>query len=128
VAFQERVCKDVECAFGILVQRFHVLQHPLRSWFQEDIVCLLHTCVILHNMIMEERSVAVYSDQEETVPDIVGGRFALFGRTQISEFEAYNERLDLFACRLTAFELAVKSTDKHFLLKTDLVEHISTNV
>ena len=28
-AAQERVRKDVECAFGILVQRFHILAHPI---------------------------------------------------------------------------------------------------
>jgi Plant transposon protein len=126
-AFQEKVRKDVECAFGILVQRFHVLQRPLRSWYQEDIVRLLHTCVILHNMVTEERSVAVNSEGEEPVVETIGGRFALFGRSQITEFEAYNERLDLFACRLSAFEAAVESSTEHYCLKTDLVEHIATN-
>lgn len=47
---QEKVTKDVECAFGILVQRFHILQRPLRNWYVEDMVVLLHCCTIIHNM------------------------------------------------------------------------------
>jgi Plant transposon protein len=90
-AFQEKVRKDV------LVQRFHVLQRQLRSWYHEDIVRLLHTCVILHNMVTEERSVTVNSECEEDV-EVVGGRFALFGRTQISEFKTYNQQFDLLIC------------------------------
>jgi Plant transposon protein len=118
---QERVRKDIECAFGVLIQRFHVLQRPLRGWYQEDIVMLLHTCVILHNMITEERLGVVDSDYQDTV----GGGFALFGRAQITEYEAYLEGLDIFAARLSAFNLAMESSTEHFNLKRDLVEHIN---
>ena len=52
---QEKVRKDIECAFGILVQRFHVLQRPIRKWFLDEIDELIKCCVILHNMIVEER-------------------------------------------------------------------------
>ena len=55
-AAQERVRKDVECAFGIVVQRFHVLARPLRGWYQEDLTDIVHACTILHNMIVEDTS------------------------------------------------------------------------
>jgi Plant transposon protein len=53
---QDRVRKDIECAFGVVIQRFKVLQRPYRGWYLEDIVTLLHTCVILHNMVTESCS------------------------------------------------------------------------
>jgi Plant transposon protein len=124
--YQERVRKDIECAFGILVQRFHVLQRPLRGWYQEDIVRVLHTCVILHNMVVEEKYGFVDSPLELPPSVEVGGNFALFGRTPISELEAQAEGLTLFSARLSAFELAVESTAEHLQLKSDLVEHISS--
>jgi hypothetical protein len=52
---QEMVRKDIECAFGILVQRYHVLQRRLRGWYVEDIQSLLQCCAILHNMTVVER-------------------------------------------------------------------------
>ena len=36
-ARQEKVRKDIECAFGIVVARFHVLERPLRQWHVDDI-------------------------------------------------------------------------------------------
>jgi Plant transposon protein len=53
---QESIRKHVECAFGIVVQRFHVLKRPLRGWYQEDFLSdLVHCCTILHNRIVVER-------------------------------------------------------------------------
>jgi hypothetical protein len=52
---QEAVWKDVECVFGILVQCFHVLARPHRSWYMEDIISLVNCCVVLHNMTVEAR-------------------------------------------------------------------------
>lgn len=54
-AMQESVRKDVERAFGILVKKFHILARPIRRWYIEDIRTMLYTCIILHNMVIEER-------------------------------------------------------------------------
>jgi Plant transposon protein len=124
--YQERVRKDIECAFGILVQRFHILHRPLRGWYQEDIVQVLHTCVILHNMVVEEKYGFVDSPLELPPSNDVGGDFALFGRTAITELEAATDGLTLFSARLSAFEMAMESSAEHMQLKSDLVEHIST--
>jgi hypothetical protein len=51
----EAARKDVERAFGVLVMRFMILQHPIRMWYLDDICNLLYCCIILHNMIVEER-------------------------------------------------------------------------
>jgi hypothetical protein len=52
---QEGERKAVECAFGELVKKWHILKNPLRYWHLHDIDLLVKTCVILHNMIVEER-------------------------------------------------------------------------
>jgi Plant transposon protein len=68
---QERVRKDVECAFGILVQRFHVLQRPLRGWQLEDLDSILKVSIILHNMIVEEQFGTVdNNDNDNVIPSV----------------------------------------------------------
>ena len=47
---QEEVRKDVECAFGIIVQKFQILQRPLKNWYVDDIKDLLDCCITMHNM------------------------------------------------------------------------------
>jgi Plant transposon protein len=128
---QESTRKDIKCAFGVLVQRFHVLQRPLRGWFQEDLADILHTCVILHNMVVEARfgSVDFDSDSNEgTNSTQVGARFALFGHSQITMADIGAEGIDLFTARMSAFDIAVQTCMEHYNLKDDLVEHISSNM
>jgi Plant transposon protein len=48
---QESARKCVERCFGILVAKFHILKYSLRRWSKDDILYVLYTCVILHNMV-----------------------------------------------------------------------------
>lgn len=126
---REYLRKDIECAFGVLIARFHVLERPLRNWYLEDIKNLLHCCVILHNMITEARSGRL-SDEEEQIA-VTGGNgnngvFPLFGRHQVTAEEANTEGIELWAARVAGFETAMESSYEHELLKNDLVEHISS--
>jgi hypothetical protein len=50
---QEGCHKDIERAFGVLVQQLQILQCPIRNWYWEDIVDILDCCIILHNMVVE---------------------------------------------------------------------------
>jgi Plant transposon protein len=122
---QESARKDVECAFGVLVQRFHVLQRPLRGWYQEDLVNIVHACVILHNMVVDERSGTLQLD--ETVTNLPNGPFALFGRRELTNSDVVLEGIDLFAARVAAFDIRLESSVEHYKLKHDLVEHNSKN-
>jgi Plant transposon protein len=125
---QERVRKDIECSFGILISRFHVLERPLRNWYLEDIKSLLHCCVILHNMITEARSGNLTDDEAQAVQAIHcnSDTFPLFGRHQVTAEEAAAEGIDLWAARVSGFGTAMESSYEHELLKNDLVEHISS--
>lgn len=108
-----------------MVQRFHILERPLRGWFQEDLRDIVHTCVILHNMIVEARFGKLDVDVPAYImPNSIGSSFPLFGRSEISGTEAANDGIDLFLARSSAFDMAMQSSYEHFLLKQDLVEHI----
>jgi hypothetical protein len=55
--------KDVEKAFGVLQARFDIVHRQARLWKQADVINIMQTCVILHNMIVE--------DEKETIMDIL---------------------------------------------------------
>jgi hypothetical protein len=44
--------KPTECVIGILKQRFWMLKHALRMRSKQDIANVVHTCAILHNMLL----------------------------------------------------------------------------
>lgn len=120
---QEMVRKDVECAFGVIISRFHILDRPIRQWFLEDIKDLLNCCVILHNMIVEHRAGSL---EEDIVDGAPAPSFPLFGRRQITQQEAVNDGIDIWAARVSAMSTAMESSYEHGMLKKDLVEHINS--
>ncbi|KAI3824736.1 hypothetical protein L1987_06207 [Smallanthus sonchifolius] len=59
--------KDIERAFGLLKNKWHIIERPARSWSQTRIRNIMHACEILHNMILEDQEVAIcqYNPNEE---------------------------------------------------------------
>lgn len=51
---QESVRKDVERAFGVLQIRFVIVRGPARYWDIETLKDIMLTCIVLHNMIVED--------------------------------------------------------------------------
>ena len=45
--------KDVERAFGILQAQFAIVRGPARFWDQKMLWYIMHACVAMHNMIIE---------------------------------------------------------------------------
>ena len=45
--------KDVERDFGILQAQFAIVRGPARFWDQKILWYIMHACVIMHNMIIE---------------------------------------------------------------------------
>jgi hypothetical protein len=55
---QEKCRKDVERFFGVFQAKWKIMHHPARLWNQHDLNNIVHACVILHNMVVEnERGV-----------------------------------------------------------------------
>lgn len=52
---QEAAQKDIERAFGGLQARWHIIAHPCRLWLLHDIRRVMYACIVLRNMIVEER-------------------------------------------------------------------------
>ncbi|XP_047335771.1 uncharacterized protein LOC124939333 [Impatiens glandulifera] len=51
---QEACRKDVERAFGVLQSRCAIVAGPVRYWRKEVMHDIMTTCIILHNMIVED--------------------------------------------------------------------------
>ena len=60
--WQEASRKDVEHAFGVLQRKFYFLVKDVEQWYVSDITEAVETCVILHNMMVQER---VDRDEQE---------------------------------------------------------------
>ncbi|XP_022030855.1 uncharacterized protein LOC110931785 [Helianthus annuus] len=59
---QESSRKDIERCFGVLQQRWHYLRNPCRAWSKEKMRDAMYTCIIIHNMILEDEGKAIYQN------------------------------------------------------------------
>ncbi|XP_020258618.1 uncharacterized protein LOC109835030 [Asparagus officinalis] len=60
---QEACRKDVERAFGVLQSRFGIIKGPARFWDKQTLHDIMTTCIIMHNMIIEDER----DEQEDIV-------------------------------------------------------------
>nr|XP_043619981.1 uncharacterized protein LOC122591812 [Erigeron canadensis] len=56
---QEAARKDVERAFGVLKEKWKILERPFRFMTKEKIGKIVTTCTILHNMIIKDDGRAI---------------------------------------------------------------------
>ncbi|KAL7607680.1 hypothetical protein Lser_V15G13332 [Lactuca serriola] len=98
---QERAMKDVERAFGALKKRWFILKKPAAYLGEEKLQEIMYTCIILHNMIIEDegRAICVFDEEEiipETQPIKIGGEEYINRRAEIRCNETFhNLRNDL---------------------------------
>jgi len=110
---QEACRKDVESAFGVLQSRFAIVKGPVRFWKKNVLHDIMTTCIILHNMIIDdERDLEAPIEVEREVPfpevEIVGNN---------------NARFQEFLSRFRK----IKDKEAHFLLRNALVDHLWEN-
>nr|KAJ0209706.1 hypothetical protein LSAT_V11C400186250 [Lactuca sativa] len=70
---QESATKDIEHAFGLLKRRWQIHTVPIRFMEHRRISTPMHTCFILHNMILEDegKKICCYNENE-SLPNAEG--------------------------------------------------------
>ena len=101
---QEGARKDIERCFGVLQQRWHYVRNPCRAMSVAKMSDAMYTCIILHNMILEDEGRAICQDY---TPDIVPEQFPQPTIPQRRQ----NQR-------------ELESKQIHSQLRADLVEHV----
>ncbi|XP_073120673.1 uncharacterized protein [Henckelia pumila] len=112
--YQDGVRKDVERAFGVLQERWHIVRGSFRLWDPIDQDYIMKTCIILHNMIVEDEREDILEDHdfptrddEHVPPNVVPSR------DPTVEFNAFLER-----------RVSIRNRELHRNLQKDLIEHI----
>ncbi|XP_058772023.1 uncharacterized protein LOC131645841 [Vicia villosa] len=115
--FQEGCRKDIERAFGVLQARFKIIREPARLWDIADLGIIMRSCIILHNMIVEDER------------DSYSQRWTDFEQSEESGSSApqpySTEVLPAFANHVRA-RSEFRDPNVHQELQADLVKHIWT--
>ncbi|XP_039022208.1 uncharacterized protein LOC120154573 [Hibiscus syriacus] len=83
---QEACRKDAEHAFGVLQSRFAIVANPARFWSKNDLKDIMTTCIIMHNMIIEDErylNSPIVEGIDVSPPNV---KFVEDDETQVQEF------------------------------------------
>ncbi|KAL0006319.1 hypothetical protein SO802_013880 [Lithocarpus litseifolius] len=109
---QEANRKDVERAFGVLQARFAIVRGPARFFYSETLQDIMKACVILHNMIIEDKrdvNEAVELDYEQ-IDDNPTVQLSQERTNKFTEF------IETHQC--------IRDHEIHSQLQLDLIEHL----
>ncbi|XP_026461038.1 uncharacterized protein LOC113362765 isoform X1 [Papaver somniferum] len=110
---QKGARKDVERGFGVLQQQFGIIKQPARMWNPDVLAYIMKTCIILHNMIVEDERLPgdwphVYEKRSNPAPvNILRGN-----NEEFSQIRSEQSRR------------AMRNKEVHIRLRDDLIEHI----
>ncbi|KAL4589025.1 hypothetical protein LXL04_001927 [Taraxacum kok-saghyz] len=107
---QEACRKDVERAFGVLQSRFAIVAGPARLWRKEILHDIMTSCIIMHNMIIEDER-----DVNATIKDR--------GEEPTMELEMVVDADVRFQEFLDRHK-KIKDKDAHNELRNALIEHL----
>jgi hypothetical protein len=113
-ARQESARKVVECAFGIMQSQFNIVRRPTRIWKRQDVMNIMTSCIILHNMIIEDEKEQARIHIDLNVNP--GASIALPPEVSTQVNPCIQDVLRR--------NLEIQDKAKHIALKKDLVEHI----
>ncbi|XP_021985069.1 protein ALP1-like [Helianthus annuus] len=105
---QESARKDIERAFGVLRKRWHVINYPARYWTKEKMHDVTYTCIILHNMILEDEDKAICQDYNENDSSL----FPEYWTQEVSLETRIENIMD------------IKNRETHNKLMYDLIDHL----
>nr|XP_043633756.1 protein ALP1-like [Erigeron canadensis] len=107
---QESTRKDIERAFGVLKKRWKVISNPARYWDKEKMQSVIYACIIIHNMILQDKDKVFGQDYDPEYPSLDPEYW-----TQETPMEQRIENLH-----------AIKSRETHNMLMADLVDQVWT--
>jgi hypothetical protein len=105
---QESIRKDMERCFGVLQARWRIIGNPSRLWSSAIMAVIMYACIIMHNMIIENKS------SEQNLEPLFEVEAPIRILTALP-FEA-----------LVAGIEQLKNIEQHYSLRGDLVEHLWT--
>ncbi|KAI7945050.1 hypothetical protein MJO28_010745 [Puccinia striiformis f. sp. tritici] len=107
---QEAARKDVERGFGVLQARFAIVARPGLSWSHCKMQKVMRTCIILHNMIVEDERDVTHDSFYHQQSNSEATRPASTRSADLSLFiKNYREMRD---------------SQRHFTLRDDLIAHL----
>ncbi|CAL2267513.1 unnamed protein product [Prunus armeniaca] len=122
---QEAYRNDVERAFGILQARWAIVRGPARMWCKDNLHLIMMTCIILHNMIVEDEY--EYVEEEFDDDDMCPQRSRRARARQYElepsiTYEYHQDRQTLFDYMIR--HNRVRSPHVHHSLRHDLINHL----
>ncbi|XP_057790347.1 uncharacterized protein LOC131007208 [Salvia miltiorrhiza] len=109
---QEAARKDIERAFGVLQARWAIVKGPARLWSKEAMSDIMFTCIILHNMIIEDEGEQA-TQWEEDADEASSSAASQPHVGALSDFRAFVAR-----------QASMRDAEMHARLTLDLKEHI----
>ncbi|XP_008228973.1 PREDICTED: uncharacterized protein LOC103328357 [Prunus mume] len=123
---QEAYRKDVERALGILQAQWAIVRGPAHMWRKEQLHSIMMTCIILHNMIVEDEyeDLDAESDDEDNCP-----RTSRRARARLAYELEPTITYDINRDRQTISNYMVRhnrvrASQVHHNLRNDLINHI----
>ncbi|XP_073153502.1 uncharacterized protein [Henckelia pumila] len=107
---QESCRKDVERAFGVLQSRFAIVASPARGWKKRHLHDIMTSCIIMHNMIIEDErdlSAPIQDARETPAPEV---------EMIVDENMKFQEFLNRYK--------KIKDKYAHYALRNALIEHL----
>ncbi|XP_052197217.1 uncharacterized protein LOC127804398 [Diospyros lotus] len=112
-AQQESARKDVEQAFGVLQSRFAIVHGPGRMWDVETLKYIMASCIILHNMIVEDERDTTHEDVDFNYDAVAAPPTIDLSHNHTSEVMEFIQ-----------VHHQIRDKQTHVQLQNDLVEHL----
>lgn len=61
----------VQREFGVLQNKYQILERGCRLWYKDTMATIIKFCVMLHNMMMEERDEVSRNESEDNYMVVV---------------------------------------------------------
>ncbi|XP_028083798.1 uncharacterized protein LOC114285018 [Camellia sinensis] len=111
---QEACRTDVERAFGVLQAQFNIVNVPTKGCSDEDLYYIMKTCIILHNMIIEDKRDILENErsaaQLETDTSNLGCQVSCDPNEEYAQLMLKRQR--------------IRSVEAHNVIRNDLIEHL----